>query len=513
MKPQQDLIARMQAGDVQAYNEVVQTYRVHALQWANRIVRDEYLAEDVVQIAMMKMKEKAGDLKDPSKFIGWLRQLVRRSALNYIRGLANQVQLTNRIELLDEAARPGLSGDNPLDRILMNDLTNEVIRMAVNPLSAQSRALLTSHAIDDATPEELANRLKMRKSNVYNLLSRSRARANDERFRIEVDRHLTERRRLGLPVARQLPVPRYERPYAHLSILIAEVLRTAGETNWSLTELMGLSGDAFRLTVADGCSWQGISTYDWSYSAHRTLERIGYSGTCFGRPSQLTYTPEQQVLALSTMQASIDRGLPVILWNLAINEFGFAHGYNDDDRTVSYASYDHKSRTFSYDRLGRMDQEPALFVLALKQRVASPVTDNDAIASIIQYARGQEPPIDGFHFGSHGYRHWLTAVRNEQLDLQGHAYLVAILSEARHQAALYLSSLAERAKGAERRNTLNLAAECYRRVSENFSGLYPSFPFGYGGSAANRYAFIHERLSAALEAEEEATSHLAKIIR
>ena len=503
----------MQAGDREAYNEIVRSYRDCALQWANRIVRDEHLAEDVVQIAMLKLKEKAGDLKEPSKFIGWFRQLVRRSALNHIRGLAYQVRLTDRMEIIDEAAKPGMSDNDPLERLLKNDLKDEVIRKAVHPLSAQSRVLLVSHAIDDATPEELANRLNMRKSNVYNLLSRSRARANDERFRIEVEQLLKERRRQGLPIARNLPVPRYERPYAHLSILIAEVLRTAGESNWSLTELMGISGDAFRLTVAEGCGWQGISTYDWSYSAHRTLERIGFSGTCFGRPNQLSYTPEQQVLALSTMQASIDRGLPVILWNIAINEFGFAHGYNDDDQTVAYASFDRQSRTFPYDRLGRMGQEPALFVMALKRRVASPATDHDSIASILQYARGQEPPIHGFHFGFQGYRHWLAAARNEQLDLHGHAYLVAILSEARHQAALYIRLLAERAKGADRRNRLHLAAESYDRVGKAFTSLYPSFPFGYGGSAANKYAFIHDRLSAAFEAEEEAISHLEKIIR
>lgn len=89
MNPQQDLVVRMQAGDLEAFNEIVQAYRGHALQWAASIVRDEHLAEDVVQVAMLKMKEKAGDLKDPSKFIGWFRQLVRRTALNHIRGQAN----------------------------------------------------------------------------------------------------------------------------------------------------------------------------------------------------------------------------------------------------------------------------------------------------------------------------------------------------------------------------------------------------------------------------------------
>ncbi len=49
------------------------------------------------------------------------------------------------------------------------------------------------------------------------------------------------------------------------------------------------------------------------------------------------------------------------------------------------------------------------------------------------------------------------------------------------------------------------AAECYRRVSDAFSRIYPSFPFGFGGSTANRPISIREGLLAAFEAEKEGT--------
>jgi hypothetical protein len=173
-----------------------------------------------------------------------------------------------------------------------------------------------------------------------------------------------------------------------------------GEPDWTLTDLMGISGDAFRLNVATGCNWQGISTFDWSYSAYRTLERLGLSGTCFGRPGRKTISPEQQVDVLSAIQETVDRGLPAILWNLEINKFGFVYGYNDEERTIIYRGYEQQVRTFRYEQLGRTGQEPPLFVMAIRQRVASPVSEHEILSSIVDHAKGKEPPIAGFEFGS-----------------------------------------------------------------------------------------------------------------
>ena len=63
-----DLVMRVRQGDPAAYEVLVSRYRPLALSWARAIVRDTYLAEDVVQEAFMRMKEKILDLKDDRKF-------------------------------------------------------------------------------------------------------------------------------------------------------------------------------------------------------------------------------------------------------------------------------------------------------------------------------------------------------------------------------------------------------------------------------------------------------------
>lgn len=514
---ERNIISRLQHGDPSALSPIIALYRDKAQGWAMRIVRDRHLAEDVVQEAFLRLPGKIGSLQEPAKFGAWFRQMVRRLAINHIRGFARSIVPIGEIvepgggNLMGEDP-PGTAVD-PLHQWEQQEMEHELRHGTLARLSEQARALMSSFAFEEASPEELAVRFAMNKSNVYNVLSRSRAKANDERFRREADRHIQERRRRALPAARRLEVPRYSRPYALISILIQEVLRLAGEPEWSLTELMALSGDAFRLSVPENCDWRGISTFDWSYAAYRTMERLGLGGDCFGRPSRTTVSPEQQVRLLSMIQETIDQGLPAIVWNLDRNEFGFAYGYDDSARTLAYQGMQSKSaRAVSYDGLGRTGQEPPLFVLAIRKRVSAPISEDAVLASIIQHVQGKEPPVAGFAFGLQGYRLWLDAVQSGRLDAHGHAYQVAILAEARQHAALYLERLSEQqARSPERRTALADAAACYRRVSEAFVRLYPSFPYGFGGSHADRFTVIRDGLTEAMEAETEAVRCLEKI--
>jgi hypothetical protein len=293
--------------------------------------------------------------------------------------------------------------------------------------------------------------------------------------------------------------------------MIGEALRSAGEHNFSHTDLMGISGDAFRLNVATGCYWQGISTFDWSYTAYRTIERLGIGGTCFGRPQRKAITPEQQSHILSVLQGSIDRGIPTIIRNLQTNEFGFVYGYDDEKQEIRYSGYNRAEISYSFDQLGRTGEEQPIFILGIRGRVAPPQSWEAVLRSIIDHARGKEPPLEGFVFGLDGYRLWLEAVEGGSLDLHGHAYQVAILAEARQQAVSYLHELSDKISGVDRKRRLTEAAECYNKVANSFNRLYPRFPFGYGGSHAGQLRLIRDGLQEALEAETEGISILEKI--
>jgi RNA polymerase sigma-70 factor (ECF subfamily) len=73
-----DLIERVKQGDISAYEALISRYRLAALSWARTIVQDAFLAEDIVQEAFIKLKEKINHLQDDRKFTAWFRMMVRR---------------------------------------------------------------------------------------------------------------------------------------------------------------------------------------------------------------------------------------------------------------------------------------------------------------------------------------------------------------------------------------------------------------------------------------------------
>jgi RNA polymerase sigma factor (sigma-70 family) len=357
------LVESLQKGDLTALPELMQLYQKPALQWATQIVRDTYLAEDVVQEAFAQLQRKIPSLKDPSRFRPWFRQMVHRLALNQIRGSHNRIIIHEDIAQVQqniEAVYKTISND-PLEELLQQSSIKELLDHSMSISSEQARSVMHAHAIENYNPDEIAALFQTSKSNIYNIISRTRVKANEERFRYETAHYIMERKRLGLKKHNMLEPPSFSSPYSLMSIAIKEVLRYAGSQERSLTDIMGISGDAFRLNVAKGCHWRGISTFDWSYAAFQTMERLGWQVSCFGRPGRSTLTPEQQVEVLRIIQASIDAGLPAIIWNLTINQFGLVYGYDDEAQTITYRGFRQNTQQYAYNQLGRNNEEPALF--------------------------------------------------------------------------------------------------------------------------------------------------------
>jgi RNA polymerase sigma factor (sigma-70 family) len=515
IQPDIDLINRTIQGDREAFASLVLSYREMALGWARSIVQDSHLAEDVVQEVFLRLERKIIDLKDPLRFHPWLRQMVRRQAMNQIRGSQNRLSfyggMLDGAPLNNETLIPS-SSVNPQEEFLRKETEDEVLADTATLLSSQAWSVMEAFAVKEYTPEEIASHYQMTKSNVYNILSRARNKAIDERFHLETNRYLTERHHCGLGMKKELTDPTFSSPYSHLSLGIYESLRYAANSELTLTEIMGISGEAFRLNVATGCHWRGISTYDWSYAAYHAMERLGWQVKCFGRPGRPMVTPEQQVQIIQILHESIDKGIPAILWNLSINEFGFVYGYDDHARTILYKGFGQQAKTYSYDQLGRTQEGPGLFVAAIGRRVSAPAALPAVIASIINHARGKEPSIPGFAYGLDGYLLWIASVQKGDLDLMGHAYQVAILSESRYHAYQFLGQLSQKAQTKELSMKLEDAASKYRQVQEFIQRLYPSFPFGYGGSHAGSLAQIGKGLQAVYDAEIEGVASLERII-
>jgi RNA polymerase sigma-70 factor (ECF subfamily) len=76
------LVVAAQAGDVQAYGQLVEATQTMAYGIAVGVLRDRTVAQDAVQHAYLRAFRRLADLQEPAAFPGWLRRIVITVALN-----------------------------------------------------------------------------------------------------------------------------------------------------------------------------------------------------------------------------------------------------------------------------------------------------------------------------------------------------------------------------------------------------------------------------------------------
>jgi RNA polymerase sigma factor (sigma-70 family) len=85
MKELSQLVEAAQAGDREAYAALVQRFQGMAYAIASRYVGDHHLAQDLVQDAIIEAFLHLPQLREPSAFPGWFRQIVFRQCTRMLR--------------------------------------------------------------------------------------------------------------------------------------------------------------------------------------------------------------------------------------------------------------------------------------------------------------------------------------------------------------------------------------------------------------------------------------------
>jgi RNA polymerase sigma factor (sigma-70 family) len=101
-----DLVVAAQAGDVEAYGQLVQATQTMAHGVAVGLLRDSTAAQDAVQQAYLRAFRRLPDLQEPAAFPGWLRRIVVTVALNMRRAKRHTLLRLDdipEVPVLDEA--------------------------------------------------------------------------------------------------------------------------------------------------------------------------------------------------------------------------------------------------------------------------------------------------------------------------------------------------------------------------------------------------------------------------
>lgn len=215
-----NLVSRARAGDQEAFGELVRRHRAKAYGFAFSMTQDIHLADDIVQEALVSAFLRLGSLLEPARFGPWLKRIVRNQAYMRLRrgGLYGKERPLSSYTASSgesdwgsaEAVLYHLSRSvserrdlGPEDRIVREE-TLRGLRDMLHCLSPRERKVFEAHFYRQLQPKEIAELFRTTVTNVYNQLSRSRIKLQQEQIRVHIAGYVQNRKALGKPRKRIL---------------------------------------------------------------------------------------------------------------------------------------------------------------------------------------------------------------------------------------------------------------------------------------------------------------------
>jgi RNA polymerase sigma-70 factor (ECF subfamily) len=179
-----ELVRRAKAGDLSAFEELVNRYERRIWTLAKRMVQHREDAEDVTQETFLTALEHLDELRDEERFGAWLVQIATRHAFRVLeqRQRAPTISLeTMTSEMADEddgepIPHPEFIADwreNP-EELLMRAETRQLIEQALNELPEKYRLVFLLRDVEGLSVKETAEALGISEANVKVRLLRAR---------------------------------------------------------------------------------------------------------------------------------------------------------------------------------------------------------------------------------------------------------------------------------------------------------------------------------------------------
>jgi RNA polymerase sigma factor (sigma-70 family) len=145
---QRELVERAQAGDLDAFTDLVKAFAPRLRGVANLILRDSDRAQDAVQDALLMAWRDIRALRDAEAFESWLRRLTVRACY----GVAKKERRRDRVELHVAPDPRSSSTPDASNELIERDWLYEVLgRLAID-----QRAVVVLHYYLDLPVNEVA---------------------------------------------------------------------------------------------------------------------------------------------------------------------------------------------------------------------------------------------------------------------------------------------------------------------------------------------------------------------
>lgn len=176
----EELLQRYVEGDKSAFEAIVARYRDRLLRYAHSIVRNREEAEDLVQLAFMKLLEEAETVTGAA-LNGWLYSVVRNRGYNIGRDTKRRhdIRFANKAELMPK----GSTGLEDPETEALSTEEREHLQEVIDTLLTKHAEVLRLRFMEDLSYEEIAERLGVPKGTVMSRLKRAK-----EALRVELEK-------------------------------------------------------------------------------------------------------------------------------------------------------------------------------------------------------------------------------------------------------------------------------------------------------------------------------------
>lgn len=166
------LIERFCSGDTRAFQALVERYTKLAGAVAYAVTGDFHASRDVVQESFLKVYTSLPQVKEPEKFKGWLRNVVRTTALDWRRRNKKGVQSLDALE--GDEADPEARDTGPAEQVTDKDELRRRVREEIEKLPEAHREVVAMKYLDGRSYEEIGALTGLSQATIESRLFRAR---------------------------------------------------------------------------------------------------------------------------------------------------------------------------------------------------------------------------------------------------------------------------------------------------------------------------------------------------
>ncbi len=174
-----ELVEGCRAGNRKAQELVYRMLSSKMLGVCMRYAKDRFEAEDILQVAFIKIFEKVKEFKGEGSFEGWVRRIMVNTSIEFYRKNARMYPMVDLEHVPEKAV-----DENQMSRMNMNDLMK-----AIQSLSPGYRMIFNMYAIEGYSHKEIAAELNISEGTSKSQLARARGILQDYIINMEGSKH------------------------------------------------------------------------------------------------------------------------------------------------------------------------------------------------------------------------------------------------------------------------------------------------------------------------------------